>query len=297
MPDHRRFITFPQVPQNSNNEILFYKRVIADYWKSTDPLCEEIVFDCGALKFIRPFGLNILALLIRSLLQDSKTVFFSHPTDRACKRYLENQGFYEEFPIQDSNSVVKAAPRSTSVGLRRMEFVEPSFFEQVALWLSRNLSLPAENIKNAIYLPLSELVPNVVDHSEFSIGCYISAQSYPRENRLMFSVADRGVGFLETLRHKYTNLNNDQEAVALAIESGISSKSKVRNAGRGLYLLCDFLKHCGNLEIISKDGVWRQNSNGTTSSQTMPFCFPGSCVNIEIDKQQIMDVRFQDEDD
>jgi len=264
---------------------------------------KEIVFDCGNINFIRPLGLNILALLIRSLLQqESSTIFFACPTDLGCEQYFNDQGFYKEFRLGDRDKAIKASPRSTSIGLRRMEVFEPFYLQQIAQWLNRNLSLPEEIITDAVTIPLSEIILNVVDHSQSSMGCYICAQSYPQEKKLMLSVADCGVGFLETLRPRYTSLSHESQdqnakAIALAVQEGISSKSRGSNAGAGLYILSDFLKQRGNVEIISKDGVWRQNADGTTLSRTIPFAFPGSCVNVEFDNQKIMDLRFQGDDE
>lgn len=273
------------------NNILSYERVLKDYRKSIDT-GQEVLFDCGDLCFIRPLGVNILALLIRSLLQQvSRKIFFTHPSDRACRKYLENQGFYKEFLIQDN--VIEAVPRSTSVGLRRIESFEPLYLEEIAEWLNRNSLLPDQVIKDAVKITLSEIINNVIDHSRSSIGCYISAQAYPKENRLIFSVADLGVGFLETLRPEYNDLSKNQEAIALAVQSGVSSKSRGGNAGAGLDILCGFLKHySGHLEIISIDGVWRQNPDGTSSTDTIPFSFPGSCINIEFDNQTIMNISL-----
>ena len=113
----------------------------------------------------------------------------------------------------------------------------------------------------------------------------------------MFSVADLGVGFLDTLLPQYPYLSANEEAIALAIQEGISSKSRGSNAGAGLSILCDFLKHRGNLEIISIDGLWQQDSAGDSLRRSMPFSFPGSCINIEFDNRKIAELMFSEDDD
>ncbi len=291
----RYVITFPQ---QCDNQIHTYKRVFNDYWKfmRTDSSA-EIVFECGGIHFIRPFGLNVIALLIRSFLQQgSRTVLFAHPTNLLCEKYFEDQGLYKEFHIQDRDKTVKASQRSTSVGLRRMVSFEPLFFDTIAMWLNKHLSLHEESIQDAIKIPLTEIVNNVIDHSQSSLGCYISAQAYPQENKLMLSVADLGLGFLKTLLPKYPDLSAAEGAIALAIQEGISSKSKKRNRGAGLSILCDFLKLRGNLEIISIDGLWQQDTAGSSSSRTLPFSFPGSCINIEFDNQKIAELMLREDD-
>ena len=275
-------------PSQCDNDIRCYKRVINDYWKTVKTPGQDILFECGDMRFIRPLGVNILALLTRSLLkQSSRKVFFTHPSNSLCRKYLEDQGFYKEFPIQQDN-VVEDAPRCTSVGLRRVGSFEPLYIEQIALWLNQNSLLPQIEIDHALKITLSEIINNVIDHSQSSIGCYISAQAYPKENQLILSVADLGVGFLETLRPRYKNLSKDQDAIALAVESGVSSKSRDRNAGAGLDILRDFLKQRGKLEIISIDGIWSQSSDENLSIDTIPFSFPGSCINMTFDNRKIV---------
>ena len=219
-------------PEQCENDLQCYRRVINDYWKSIDATDHDVWFDCGDVRFIRPLGGNILALLIRSLLQGSRKIFFTFPNNRSCRKYLENQGFYKEFHVE--NNVIEATSRPTSVGLRRIQSFDPLYLEEIALWLNRNSILPQKVIDDAVKITLSEVIYNVIDHSQSSIGCYVSAQAYPQEGRLQFSVADIGIGFLATLRDRYKDLRNNEQAIELAVQSGVSSKSRDRNAGAGL---------------------------------------------------------------
>jgi len=273
-------------PRQCENAISSYERVIKDYRKSL-ATGQDVLFDCGELCFIRPLGVNILALLIRSLSRHaSRRIFFTDPNNDSCKNYLKDQGFYEEFRIQ--NNLIKTVPRTTSLGLRRIESFEPLYLEQIARWLNRNLLLPDQVIKDAVKITLSEIINNVIDHSRSSIGCYIRAQAYPNEKQLIFSVADLGVRFLKTLGSVRKDLSNNKDAIELAVQSGVSSKSRGGNAGAGLSILRDFLKRRGKLEIISIDGVWRQNPDENSSTDTLPFSFPGSCINIAFDNRKIV---------
>ena len=296
MPRNRYVITFPR---RCDNQIHTYKRVFNDYWEFMKTASSaEIVFECRDIRFIRPFGLNVIALLIRSFLQQgSRTIVFVHSTDSECEKYFEDQGFYKEFHIEGRDGTITALPRSTSVGLRRMVSFEPLYFDTIAMWLNRYLFLPEESIKDAVNIPLAEIVNNVIDHSRSSMGCYISAQAYPDKNKLMLSVADLGVGFLDTLLPKYPRLSANEGAIALAIQAGISSKSKDRNIGAGLSILSDFLKQRGKLEIISIDGLWQQDVAGNSASRTLPFSFPGSCINIEFDNQKIAELMLSEDDE
>lgn len=78
-------------PEQCENDLQCYRRVINDYWKSIDATDHDVLFDCGDVCFIRPLGGNILALLIRGLLQQgSRKVFLTDPNkyNQACHQNL-----------------------------------------------------------------------------------------------------------------------------------------------------------------------------------------------------------------
>ena len=221
----------------------------------------------------------------------SRKIYFTHPGENVCKSYLNSQGFYNEFPVQ--NNIVEVVPLMTSVGLRRIQSFEPLYIEEIARWLNHNSLLPQNAIGDAVKITLSELLNNVIDHSQSSIGCYVSTQAYHKERTLVLSVADLGIGFLETLRPRYKSLKSNKDAIALAVKSGISARSRGGNAGASLNILSDFLEHhAGSLEIISMDGLWRQYPNGTMAS-TIPFSFPGSCITMSFDSRRISGIDHE----
>lgn len=291
MKSQNRPVIVLKFPEQCENDLQRYRRVINDYRKSIDATGHDVLFDCGDVCFIRPLGSNILALLIRGLLQQgSRKVFLTDPNNGSCKKYLADQGFYKEFHVK--NNVVASAARRTSVGLRWIQSFEPLYLDEIARWLNRNSMFPQAVIDDAVKITLTEVINNVIDHSQSSIGCYVSAQAYPHEQRLMLSVADLGIGFLATLGARY-NLRNNEQAIELAVQSGVSSKSRGRNAGAGLDVLRDYLKHSGSLEIISIDGRGRQKPDGTPLKETLPFSFPGTCINIEFDNRKILDWAYE----
>ena len=278
-------------PKQCSNDISDYKGVIHVYRQLINAPEQDVLFDCGDMSFVCPMGVNILALLIQSLSrQVSRKIFFTPPNNNSCGNYLDNQGFYKEFDIQ--NNIITVAPLNTTVGLRRIKNFEPLYLEEIALWLNRNSDLPQEAINDAVKITLSEIINNVIDHSQSPIGCYVSAQAYPGEQNLMLSVADLGIGFLGTLHARYKNLKNDKEAIALAVQSGVSAKSRGGNAGAGLDILSDFLgRYAGDFKIISMDGVWHQSPDGIVND-TIPFSFPGTCITIILNNQKIRDIRL-----
>jgi anti-sigma regulatory factor (Ser/Thr protein kinase) len=86
---------------------------------------------------------------------------------------------------------------------------------------------------------VSELVRNVLEHSNSEIGAIVCAQYFKKTNRISIGVADRGVGIRETISNSYPG-RTDKEALELALRPGITgTTNKIGgteyNAGAGLF--------------------------------------------------------------
>ncbi len=90
-------------------------------------------------------------------------------------------------------------------------------------------------------------------YSQSSIGCYISAQAYHKQNQLSLSILDFGIGLLNSLKPFYPDIKDDVEAINKAVLEGVSSKRKLEKRVRGVGLtnISGFLKNRGSMEIIS----------------------------------------------
>lgn len=273
------FIPFPQ---HCSDDVKVYQYAVncyADALLSFGP----VMIECGNVSRFTPLGLNILASMIHNLHLQGRDITLTPPGNPKTFQYMVDQGFFVEFHFDGANKPLKQARRSTSVMLRRMDEFIGSYPVEVADWLSRNSSVPAEAVKDMVEITLAELINNVFDHSKSPIGCCICAQAYKDEGKLTLSVTDLGVGFLESLLPRYSFLESDEAAISLAIEKGVSSKSRRRNTGAGLDILSGWMKtQHGELEIISKDGRWRQLSQGTCEHETLRFSFPGTCINMHV---------------
>jgi len=273
------FIPFPVI---CSEDIKVYNYVVECYRDallSVDP----VIFECGNIRTFKPLGLNLLASLIHNLHLQGRDIIFTPPKEPKTLQYMADQGFFVEFQFVSSNRQLKQKKRSTSVMLRRMDEFVGSYPLQIAEWLSRNSSTPQEAVEDMVAVTLPELMNNVFDHSNSPIGCCVCAQAYRSEGKLTMSVTDLGIGFLASLLPRYKQLKTDVEAIALAVQEGVSSKSNRRNRGAGLYILSDWLKEQrGELEIISMDGRWRQLPQGSTQHENLPFSFPGTCINLSV---------------
>lgn len=269
-------------PPKCSDGITAYRNAIGCYH---DALLAfgAITFDCGNVEIFTPPGLNLLASMIHNLHLQGRDIIFIPPGNPKTLQYLADQGFFVEFQFIGSDRKLNQAKRSTSVMLRRMHEFVGSYPIEVADWLSRNSTVPQAAVRDMVGITLPELMNNVFDHSDSPIGCCVCAQAYRSEGKLTLSVTDLGIGFLESLFPRYNQLQSDEEAIALAIQEGVSSKTRRSNRGAGLHILSDWLRRQGGeLEIVSKDGRWKQLSSGNVEHETLRFAFPGTCISMHV---------------
>ncbi len=86
---------------------------------------------------------------------------------------------------------------------------------------------------------MSELVRNVLEHSNSRIGAIVSAQYFKKTNRISIGVADRGIGIKTAINKSYA-AKTDEDAIDLALRPGITgTTTKIGgtefNAGAGLF--------------------------------------------------------------
>jgi hypothetical protein len=284
-------------PVDCDQRVQSYKYTIHCYRQALNHRGRVFV-DCNKARFFAPLGLNLLASIVYDLAQKGVQTYFTSPQNHKVRAYLSDQGFYSEFGLADGvdetdgikpADLVRHRPRSTSIGLKRMDSFEGDYSLRVSHWLNRNSALSTEEIQGVISVPLPEMINNVLDHSQSAIGCYICAQAYPRDGRLLLSVVDLGVGFLSTLQRLYPYLTCEADAIDLAVQPGITSKSTVRNAGAGLDVIRGFLQqYSGEFEIISNNGRWFQDKDGQCAVQTLPFSFPGTSISVVLDNAMIL---------
>ena len=158
-----------------------------------------------------------------------------------------------------------------------------------------------------------ELMNNVADHAHSPIGGYTMSQYYPIQKKIQFTIADRGVAFLENLNLNFSNIHSEEEAILKALEKGITSTRQLiygqpKNAGYGLYAMFEILKMTGGrFVIISNDTLVRyENNRYTTEILTIPwkgvvvtFEFFEANINYDMDhfkRNYLWKIEEDDED-
>lgn len=133
-----------------------------------------------------------------------------------------------------------------------------------------------------------EIFSNAVIHSKTQMGIFSCGQFFRAKQRLVFTVADLGIGIRQNIEQSRGITMKADAAISWATEGRNTTKNGAIPGGLGLKLLREFITlNKGVLRIVSDEGYW-ELSEGKTRMFLFGHPFPGTVVNIEIntsDKQ------------
>jgi anti-sigma regulatory factor (Ser/Thr protein kinase) len=245
----------------------------------------EITFDFSTLRFIRPAGVVFLSNLVYWLNEKNTKVSF-HNIVRSSPplAFLDDSLFFEQHCGAKLSAV--ASPRATTRPLIRIAQRDSHQWLQTNLlpWLASRLNITEASL-HTLKVCLSEIFNNIQDHTRHDIGS-IFVQHFPKENAVVSSISDMGLGIPQKVREKLPGLT-DQQAILKAVEEGFTTKSKPSNKGIGLdYLLKTVvLSNGGEVTIYSCEGILKFYRNGTEihfiALPSVGFC-PGTTIDIKL---------------
>lgn len=107
---------------------------------------------------------------------------------------------------------------------------------------------------DAIKYVLSEMIRNVLEHSDSPDGAIICAQYNKKSNRVSVGIADTGIGIYTALS-QFHSPHDEKEAIKLALTPGITgTTSRIGgteyNAGAGLFFTKSIAKVSNNFFIL-----------------------------------------------
>jgi anti-sigma regulatory factor (Ser/Thr protein kinase) len=164
---------------------------------------------------------------------------------------------------------------------------------EVFPWLAKRLQVSTASLAE-FKTCIREIFNNIEDHSTERIGC-AHIQWFPNEQRIRMSVSDFGIGIPSEIRRVYPD-KDDGEAIALAIQEGISSKRGGRNRGAGLSYLVDNVvrRNQGQLRIFSNHGQLTcspTEHSVETNTRLSPGYYPGTLISILLRTDRIEPVE------
>ncbi|MDE3062857.1 MAG: sensor histidine kinase, partial [Acidobacteriota bacterium] len=138
------------------------------------------------------------------------------------------------------------------------------------------------NSLSAVQYCVSELVRNVLEHSESGEGAWVCAQRYLTEDspsRVAIAVADCGHGIAATLSGAYPQIrDDDMMAIQLAMQPGVTGAQSglyggaPNNAGAGLFITRAIAKATGGyFVLISGKAAFRLNREKPKKQTRQPL--------------------------
>lgn len=230
---------------------------INPFIRSFDITNEEILEITSHKKWlsVHPVVLCMITALGLFIREKNATLSFEK-MEAKSKHYFERMGLFKILNLDSGIKITRHESTGRFIPLQKItnsEELESFIQEMIPL-----LHLKPEQVEPIKYI-VSELVRNVFEHAQTSIGAIVCAQYYKKSNTIRIGVVDIGVGIKETLE-KFYHPKDDMRALALALTPGITgTTTKIGgtevNAGAGLF----FIK---SLAKISRDFFMVYSGNG-----------------------------------
>jgi anti-sigma regulatory factor (Ser/Thr protein kinase) len=221
---------------------------------------------------------TVIAGAITECLRQGKKVQYRRPREDQVERWLSSISFSRLFHIDE----MSAATRSTSTELRLLTSLDPIYIDDLVNLLDANMNL-STGVRDSIKMSVQELLTNVFDHSNSTVGCFVCAQFTPKSQRIRLSVTDFGIGILKALKSVkiYSGLRTSHEAITRAVEEGVSSRQG-KTAGFGLTHIRRFMRvNQGTMTVISGDGKVNFYEK-SIERRPMPSHFTGTAIELKI---------------
>jgi hypothetical protein len=172
----------------------------------------------------------------------------------------------------------------TTIEYKRFEPKDDRYF---AAYIEENMvgkGVPrmSEGLHKKFIESIFEIFSNAVIHSRTKMGIFSCGQFFPTKKRLVFSIADLGIGIPRNVKeHTKQEMAADQ-AINWTLEGKNTTKVGRIPGGLGLKLLREFITmNQGRIQIVSDKGYW-ELSGGKAFTRLFLNPFPGTTVSIEI---------------
>lgn len=245
---------------------------------------DELLLDFGPCTGAYTNGMLPLLCTIDKLRLQGSRVSLALPTDEQVSRLFVNSNWAhfldpERFAPSKVSAEKHLSTQRFATGAQQKAAVDGLL--EVIL---RSALIPRQHLK-ALEWSLNEVTDNVLNHAEASLGGYVQAIAY--KDRVSFTVADGGIGILNSLRGGYPDLVNDEAALEMAVQFGVT-RGPEYGAGNGLAgTLALAVASSGSFEIRSGRGILRSYvEDNTVRSEKKTIgrnvAFKGTVANATI---------------
>lgn len=267
---------------------------------------DEYIFDFVNLWGVEPFTMAYVANELKRF-RETKPKSQFKALNHENKSYAAHMGFFRAFGLKFGNKLGEAAGSSTYLPLTILNVAElqkeaadsyehvGNIIEAKSKRIAKILTREDEgDLVDTLTFSIREILRNVVEHSGSEIIEYC-AQYWPTKNLVEFAVLDTGNGIMQGLStNPYLNINNERDALHLAMLPGVSGKmykgvrkrknDDWQNSGFGLYMTSRICRNGGDFFIVSND---KSIFLDKTSKQDLECKYQGTALRLRIDTSQM----------
>jgi anti-sigma regulatory factor (Ser/Thr protein kinase) len=268
-------------------------------WYWIDRPDGAVTLDFRNANFISPWAITVFATYALWLrVARGKKVRVLLNDHSIAGDYMCRVGFLELLGIAAPPCSKDGADRMTELTRIQSSSEIPQFTNRVM----ELLDIGDPEIEGAVKYSLVELLRNVVQHSQSSIGGVAMAQYYPKTGLVELVVGDAGVGIRKTLEAKYPEINNSYKALKFAVQPHVSGTfapgayaAMHENAGLGLFFIRQIASLSGgSIQLASGScltDIWGDNE-GRQQRRVYGAArggWPGTFAVLQLKKDSIAD--------
>lgn len=198
-------------------------------------------------------------------------------------------------PIVLSGKEIDSLSNPFNIILRYDSIDQVYAFTQKCIGFISEQELCAIGTLDGLIWCINEVMDNVNTHSERGYG-FVMAQFHRLQKRIVFCIADSGIGIFNSLRASNHRPSTNIDAISLAIQEGIGDG---KGQGNGLFGLFQIIKsNGGRLTITSHGASMMLLQDGTINKYThlpcVNFQTPGTIVDFQmyLDKEVCLSDAF-----
>lgn len=267
---------------------------------------KEYQFDFRNLGTVEPFGMLIVGAKLRQFVE-------THPDsirqalNYEKATYATHMGFFRSFGMKHGKELGTVQGNENFIPITKIDvqdlreearknvehIIETT--EKKAESMAEVLARGETKLIEYLTYSIREIMRNIVEHSEAK-SIWISGQYWPTKDIVEIAIIDEGVGIQSSLRNNpYLSIKNDEDALLLSVEPGISGKAfgKMRgqddwaNSGYGLYMTSSICQNGGSFAICSNSRALIFNNEKHKMVETS---FRGTAIRMRLKASMVGDL-------
>lgn len=255
---------------------------------------KQIVLDFTDCIFIHPLFTSFIGALSVLANTKYKKVFYRAKKDSRLLAYIKTSGLYTFLTDDGEDHTNK-----NSIRFKEIRMEEDSIIEYISNILSLAPIQLTKEADEVLFKNIYELLNNAAEHAKATSGVYACGSWMPKNQELVFSIYDTGVGIPALIREKINPFISSKDAIRWSLTSGNSTKQLIENIPRGIGLpmFKNFIEvNNGYFSIVSNDICYIYNNK--ESFHTINHPIVGTIISfiIRSDTEHIYAIKQKKEE-